>query len=215
MTAIIDTVNHAYGIEEGRSWWKGRLSAIALTIGVALFVLASFALIIVGPLLADPVADATGLASAVERTWQIVQWPVAFVLASIGIALVYYFAPDVDQYWTWLAPGTVFATMLWIGASLGFRYYVMNITHYTDTYGALGSTMVLLLWFFMSGFVLLLGAVMNGKIEHAAPIGKKPGEKVEGQRRRIGTETMHRWIAVRRRRHEPPPSADDIRKATQ
>ena len=215
MTAIIDTVNHAYGVEEGRSWWKVRLVAIALTIGVALFVLASFALIIVGPQLADPIADAIGLGSAFEWTWQILQLPLACVLASIGIALVYYFSPDVDQHWTWLAPGTIFATILWLGASLGFRYYVVNVTRYTETYGALGGAMVLLLWFYMSGFVLLLGAVMNAKIEHAAPIGKKPGEKVEGQRRRIGTETMRRWIAARRRRHEPPPSADDIRNATQ
>lgn len=215
MTAIIDTVNHAYGVEDGRSWWKVRLVAVALTIGVALFVLASFALIIVGPQLADPIADAMGLGSAFEWTWQILQWPLACVLASVGIALVYYFAPDVDQHWTWLAPGTIFATILWIGASLGFRFYVMNVTHYTETYGALGGAMVLLLWFYMSGFVLLLGAVMNAKIEHAAPIGKNLGEKVEGQRRLIGAEAMRRWISARRRRHEPPPSATDIRKATQ
>jgi membrane protein len=215
MTAIIDTVNHAYGVEEGRAWWKVRVIAIALTIGVALFVLASFALIIIGPQLADPIADAIGLGTAFEWTWRLLQFPVACVLASVGIALVYYFAPDVDQHWTWLAPGTIFATVLWLGASLGFRYYVINVTRYTETYGALGGAMVLLLWFYMSGFVLLLGAVLNAKIEHAAPIGKNPGEKVEGQRRRISREAMRRWISARRHRHEPPPSADDIRKVTQ
>lgn len=215
MTAIIDTVNHAYAVEEGRPWWKVRLVAIALTIGGAIFVLTSFALIIVGPQLANPIADAVGLGTAFEWTWNIVQWPVACALASIGIALVFYFAPDVEQQWSWLLPGTIFATILWVAASLGFRYYVVNVTHYTETYGALGGAMVLLLWFYMSGFVLLLGAVMNAKIEHAAPIGKNPGEKVEGQRRRIGRDTMRRWIAARRHRNEPPPSADDIRRATQ
>jgi membrane protein len=89
------------------------------------------------------------------------------------------------------------------------------VTHYTETYGALGGAMVLLLWFYLSGFVLLLGAVMNAKIEHAAPIGKNPGEKVEGQGHRIGPAAMRRWIASRRHRHELPPSADDVRKATQ
>jgi membrane protein len=215
MTAIIDTVNHAYGVEEGRSWWKVRLIAIALTIGGAIFVLVSFALVIVGPQLADPLARALGLGSALEWTWRILEWPLAFALAGSGIALVYYFAPDVDQEWSWLVPGTVFATTLWLAASLGFRYYVVNVTHYTETYGALGGAMVLLLWFYLSGFVLLLGAVMNAKIEHAAPIGKNPGEKVEGQKRRIGTAAMRRWIAARRHRQELPPSADDIRKATQ
>ncbi len=215
MTAIIDTVNHAYGVEEGRSWWKVRLIAIALTFGVAIFVLVSFALVIVGPQLTDPLARALGLGPVFEWTWRILEWPIACALASIGIALVYYFAPDVEQEWSWLAPGTAFATVLWLASSFGFRYYVVNVTHYTETYGVLGGAMVLLLWFYMSGFVLLLGAVMNAKIEHAAPTGKNPGEKVEGQRGRIGPAAMHRWIAARRHRHELPPSADDIRKATQ
>src|SRR5262245_6829628 len=215
MTAIIDTVNHAYGVEEGRPWWKVRLLAVALTIGGALFVLVSFALVIVGPQLAEPLARALGLGAALEWTWRIFEWPLAFALASMGIALVYYFAPDVDQEWSWLAPGTVFATLLWLAASFGFRYYVINVTHYTETYGALGGAMVLLLWFYLSGFVLLLGAVMNANIEHAAPIGKQPGEKVPGQMRRIGGSAMRRWIARRREQHERPPSADEIRKAAQ
>ncbi len=215
MTAIIDTVNHAYGVEEGRSWWKVRLVAVALTMGVAIFVLASFALIIVGPQLAEPLANALGLGAALEWAWQILEWPIAFALAAFGIAMVYYFAPDVDQEWSWLVPGMLFATVVWFSASLGFRYYVINVTHYTETYGALGGAMVLLLWFYISGFVLLLGAVMNAKIEHAAPIGKNPGEKVEGQRRRISAAVMRRWIHARRHRHELPPSAGDIRKVTQ
>jgi membrane protein len=171
--------------------------------------------VIVGPQLAEPLARALELGSALEWTWRIFEWPLACVLASIGIALIYYFAPDVDQEWSWLAPGTIFATVLWLAASLGFRYYVINVTHYTETYGALGGAMVLLLWFYLSGFVLLLGAVMNAKIEHAGAVGKNPGEKVEGQKRRIGPGVMRRWIAARRQRHEPPPSADDIRKVTQ
>jgi membrane protein len=214
MTAIIDTVNHAYGVEEGRPWWKVRLLAIALTIGGALFVLVSFALVIVGPQLAEPLARALGLGSALEWTWRIVEWPVACALASMGIALVYYFAPDVEQEWSWLAPGTVFATVLWLAASIGFRYYVINVTQYTETYGALGGAMVLLLWFYLSGFVLLLGAVMNVTIEHAAPIGKQPGEKVPGQMRKTGRPATRRWIARRREQHELPPSGGDVRKAT-
>jgi membrane protein len=215
MTAIIDTVNHAYSVEEGRSWWKVRLLAIALTVGVAIFVLASFALIIAGPQMAEPLAETLGLGAALEWAWRVLEWPIAFLLASTGIAMVFYFAPDVKQEWSWLLPGTMFATVLWLLASLGFRYYVINVTHYTETYGALGGAMVLLLWFYISGFVLLLGAVMNAKIEHAAPIGKNPGEKVEGQRRRITAAAMRRWIAARHHRRQLPPSADDISKVTQ
>jgi membrane protein len=215
MTAIIDTINRAYRVEEGRSWWRVRLLAIALTIGVALFVLASFAIIIVGPQLAETIARALGAGEGTEWAWRILEWPLACVLASVGISLVYYFAPDVDQKWVWLAPGTLFATGLWLATSLAFRYYAVNVTHYTETYGALGGAMVLLLWFYLSGFVLLLGAEMNVKIEHASPEGKDPGEKVAGQKRRIGPRAMRAWIRHRRRRHELPPSAEEVRKVTQ
>src|SRR5262245_32325407 len=78
MTAIIDTLNHAYGIPESRPWWKVRLVAIALTVGVSIFILVSFALILTGPALATRLADVFGLGPAFEWSWKILQWPVIF-----------------------------------------------------------------------------------------------------------------------------------------
>ena len=147
MSAIINTLNSAYDIEEGRPWWKVQLTAILLTLGVALFILVSFALVIVGPTLATKVALWMHLGPVFEWTWKILQWPVVFALASTGIALVYYFAPDAEQDWVWLTPGSVFATTLWLAASLAFKYYVVNITDYAAAYGAIGGVMVLMLWF--------------------------------------------------------------------
>ena len=213
MVAIIDTLNKAYDVEEGRPWWKVRLTAMALTVGVATFILVSFALVLVGPTLATGVAETMNLGPAFEWTWKILQWPVLFGLASFGIALVYYFAPDVDQEWIWLTPGSVFATTLWLAASLGFKYYVANWSSYTETYGLIGAVMILLLWFYISGLVLLVGAEMNAEIEHASPHGKDPGEKVRGQKRRIPARAMRRWREWRRSRGENPPSAEDVKTA--
>src|SRR5918999_2543588 len=53
MTSIIDTLNTAYDIEEGRPWWKVRLTALALTVGLALFIVVAFALVVAGPTLAE------------------------------------------------------------------------------------------------------------------------------------------------------------------
>lgn len=172
MVAIIDTLNAAYDVEEGRPWWKVRLTAILLTIAVAIFILVSFALVLVGPTIATRLADTMNLGPAFEWTWKILQWPVLFALASLGIASIYYFAPDVQQEWVWLAPGAFFATTLWLAASLGFKYYVANWGNYTETYGLLGAVMILLLWFYISGLVILVGAEMNAEIEHASPHGK-------------------------------------------
>ena len=204
MTAIIDTLNRAYDIEEGRPWWAVRLRAVALTIGVSLFILVSFALIIVGPTMAERVANQLYLGPAFEWTWKIMQWPLVFALASIGIAMVYYYAPDAEQDWVWLTPGSVFATTLWLLASLGFKYYVANLGNYTETYGVIGGFMVLMLWFYISGLVILIGAEMNAEIEHASPYGKEEGEKVPGEKRKIGPARMRAWIAAKRTPHGSP-----------
>jgi len=82
VVAIIGSLNRAYDIEEGRPWWKVRLTAIGLTLGLALLVLTSFTLIVAGPTIATQVASSFGLGSMVEWTWRILQWPLAFALVS-------------------------------------------------------------------------------------------------------------------------------------
>ena len=215
MSAIINTLNSAYDIEEGRPWWKVQLTATLLTLGVALFILISFALVIVGPTLATKVAVWMHLGPVFEWTWKILQWPVVFALTCAGFALVYYFAPDAEQDWVWLTPGSVFATTLWLVASLAFKYYVVNISDYAETYGAIGGVMVLMLWFYISGAVILFGAEMNAEIEHASPYGKEAGEKVKGQKRLIGPAAMRAWMANRREQGEKPPSADEVKEVAE
>jgi membrane protein len=211
MTAIIDTLNRAYDVEEGRPWWKVRLIAIALTVGVALFVLVSVALVLLGPTAATWLAAWWDLGSAFEWTWKILQWPLVFAMASLGIAIVYYFAPDVEQDWVWLTPGSLLATGLWLLATLGFKYYVANMGEYAETYGALAGVMVMMLWFYLSGLVILLGAEMNAEIEHASLAGKEPGEKVAGEKRKLGPRAIRAWAARRRARGEQPPSAEEVK----
>ena len=211
MVAIIDTLNNAYDVQEGRPWWQVRLTAILLTVGVAIFILVSFALVLIGPTMATRLAESMNLGAVFEWTWKILQWPVLFALASLGITLIYYFAPDVEQKWVWLTPGSIFATTLWLAASLGFKYYVANWGNYTETYGLIGAVMILLVWFYISGLVILVGAEMNAEIEHASPHGKDPGEKVAGQTRRITWRAMRRWGRLRRAHGEKPPSAEEVK----
>jgi membrane protein len=185
VVAIISSLNRAYDIEEGRPWWKVRLTAIGLTLALALLILISFSLIVVGPALADRLASSMGLGAAFAWAWKILQWPLAFLLVSTAVGLVYYFAPDAEQDWVWITPGAVAGTLLWIVVSLVFKFYVANFADY-NAYGAVGSVIVLLLWFYISGLAILVGAEMNAEIEHASPHGKDPGEKVPGEKRKIG-----------------------------
>jgi membrane protein len=210
MTAIISTLNTAYDIEEGRPWWKVRATAIALTVGLSLFIIVALGLVIAGPTLAERLADRLFLGTAFEWTWKILQWPIVFMLVSAGIGLVYYFAPDAEQDWVWLTPGSIFATTMWLIVSLGFKYYVATMGAY-ESYGVIGGVMVLMLWFYLSGLVMLVGAEMNAEIEHASEYGKDVGEKVPGEKRKIGPALKRDWEA--RHRGGKRPDAADVRKA--
>jgi hypothetical protein len=155
-------------------------------VALALMVLASFTLIVAGPAIAAYLASSFGFGSAFEWAWTMLQWPLAFFLVSTAIGLVYYFAPDAEQDWVWITPGAVLSTLLWVLISLAFKVYVANFGEYNATYGAVGAVIVLLLWFYISGLAILVGAELNAEIEHASPYGKNPGEKVPGQRKKIG-----------------------------
>ena len=208
VVAIITSLNRAYDIEEGRPWWKVRLIAIGLTFGLALLVLTSFTLIVAGPAIAERVAAWFGLGPAFEWSWKILQWPVAFFLVSTAVGLVYYFAPDAEQEWVWITPGAVLGTLLWVVVSLGFKFYVANFTDYNAAYGAVGGVIVFLLWLYISSLAILVGAELNAEIEHASPYGKDPGEKVPGQKKKIGIAAMRAYkkrLAKGLGRHVPSP----------
>ena len=186
LVSMTTTLNAAYDIVEGRPFWKVRLTAIALTIGLALFILTSISLVLVGPGSAEHLAVRFGLGDAFKWTWWIVQWPVVFLLVTTAVGLVYYFAPDAEQEWVWITPGSLLATTLWVAVSLGFKTYLKFFGSYNETYGTIGAIIVLLTWFYLSGLAILVGAELNAEIEHASPYGKDPGEKVAGEKKKIG-----------------------------
>ena len=207
MVSIIGALNRAYDIEEARPWWKVRLTAILLTVGVAVFIVLAFALVLVGPTFIDRIASMVGLGDMFATVWNVARWPVALSLVALGVGLVYYFAPDAEQDWEWITPGAVVATVLWLIASLAFKFYVASFANYNESYGSLGGVIILMLWFYISAVAILLGAEMNAEIEHASPQGKDPGEKVPGERKKLGRAARRAWEGRQR------PTASDRRPA--
>ena len=186
MVSITSTLNTAYDVTESRPWWKTRLTAVGLTVGIAVFILASMFLIIAGPTVAENIAKRMQLGPVFTWTWMVLQWPIVFALVVTAIGLVYYFAPDVEQDWVWITPGSIFATVLWLAVSLGLKFYYQMMPDANAAYGTIGAVMVLMLWFYVSGIALLLGAELNAEIEHASPYGKAPGERVPGEKKVVG-----------------------------
>lgn len=179
--AITAGLNRAYGVEESRPWWKVRIAALLLTIGFSVFVIAAMGLLIFGPQLGAWLAEGVGLGEVFVMVWNITRWVIIFGCLIVALAALYYFAPDVQQEWRWITPGSVCAVISWIVASLGFSYYVNNFASYNATYGSIGAVIVLLTWMYVTGFFILVGGELNSEIEHAAPAGKNPGERAMPQ----------------------------------
>ena len=168
MMAIIHTLNRAFDIIDRRPWWKQRAIAIGLTLIVAVFVVSVQVLLLLGPVTMEFAKSWTGLPH-LQQIWGIVRWPLVVLLIVLVVDVVYFVAPDADTEWVWLTPGSVVATALWIAASYGFEWYVRNMADFNATYGALGGFIVTMLWFYLSGLAILIGAELNAEIEREPP----------------------------------------------
>jgi membrane protein len=175
MEAIINALNKAYDTAPARAWWKVRLLAIALTLGLAVFIISALALIFFGESIGAQIALYFGFSSTFETVWAVAQLPIIVVLTLLGVELIYYFAPNIGRgrdgkRWEWFTPGAVFAVGLWLLISFGFRFYVSRFGHFDATYGALGGVMVLMLWLYLTGLAILIGGEINSvfRLAHAA-----------------------------------------------
>jgi membrane protein len=185
MASVMAALNAAYEVEDPRPWWKRRLLAVALTLGFSLFTVTGMLLLVFGPKIGQAVAARFGLGHVFTIVWNVVSWPLIMVLVLTAIALVYYLAPAVRQRWQWVTPGSVFALVVWIGVSLGLRFYVRWFGNYNATYGSIGGVILLLLWLYVSSLVLLLGAEINSEIEQAAAERGHPEAKLAGDRKAL------------------------------
>jgi membrane protein len=168
MTAIMETWNVAYDVPDTRPLWRVRLIAIAMTVGLAGFIIVSSVLVLAGEHIGTWVAEALGLGSLFRLLWILLQWPVVMAFMLFALAVIYAFAPNVRQGWRWVTPGSLFAVAAWLAVSLAFKLYAENFGHYNAAYGSIAGVIVLMLWFYLSGMVLLIGGEINAEIARAA-----------------------------------------------
>ena len=189
---MMSAMNAAYDVTEGRPIWKRFPLSILYTIGIAGMLLAAAALMVTGPQVMSWLAGQIGMQDFIVTLWTILRWPVIIVLMMVAVALMYFVMPDVRQEFRFITSGSVLAVVVWIIASLGFGYYVKTFSNYNAMYGSIGAIIVLLLYFYISAAVLLLGAEMNAVIEHMHSEGKKPGEKEVGDGGYNSQSTKHK-----------------------
>jgi membrane protein len=170
---LITAVNIAYDEVETRNFIKLRATSLALTLGAIAFVLVAFGLLAVVPALIS--ALPLGVVGTVLA--QIVRWGLLLAMFAGSLAVIYRVAPDRDApRLRWVSLGAVVVTVLWAIVSVGFALYVNNFGSYDKTYGAIAGVIVLMLWLYLTCYLVLLGAEINSEAEHQTAHDTTTGE---------------------------------------
>jgi membrane protein len=172
ISAIQDTLNIVYKIEDSRSYFIARLHAIGLTVILTIIVSLGLGCLLGGDFIASLARLGLHdrlLVMAVTVAARVIGWTLAAALLDLSFAVIYYWAPDSKKRrWHWLTPGGDLGLLGWLLASLSLRVYLHYFNNYSITYGSLGAVIILLTWFYITGLMLLVGAEINSEIEAAS-----------------------------------------------
>jgi membrane protein len=166
--AIMKAMNRAYGIAETRRFLRANLTAVGLTLVASLLVVIAFALLLAGQVIGPGIAESLGLGALFGWFLFLLGWLVPIALVGGTLLLIYRFAPSKKLAVSQVMPGTVLCAVAWAVATSLFALYVARFSNYNATYGALGGIIVLLLWFYITSFILLVGAKLNAILAEQA-----------------------------------------------
>lgn len=162
MNAIIRAMNLAYEIDDDRPFFIVRGLSVLLTIVmIAVFIIALL-LPVFGKHIGIYISSKFGYTNQFIDTWNTIRFILSSVILFIVFSAVYFLTPNRKMKCATVVPGAVFSTIGWILASMGFSFYVNNFGNYTFMYGSLGVIIVLMIWFYITGAVLIIGGEING-----------------------------------------------------
>lgn len=159
--AIVRALNIAYDVKESRSFLVARLMAIMLTFAMIFVIIIALLLPVFGKIIGTYIFTTLGMSEEFVTIWNTLRWAVSsFILFSV-FTYLYYFAPNKKLKMNEVILGSIFATIGWAVVSLAFSYYVNHFGNYSAMYGSIGAIIVLMIWFYLSGMILLLGGEIN------------------------------------------------------
>lgn len=183
---LMTAINIAYDETESRNFLKLRGTALLLTLGAIIFLLLTLGLVAVVP----AALNALNLGTFINLIVQVIRWVLLVVLIIVALAVVYRTAPDRDApQFKWTSVGALVAAALWVLGSVAFSLYVNNFGSYNKTYGTLAGVVILLLWLYLTSYIILLGAEINAESEKqtkqdttkgpSAPMGERGAEAAD------------------------------------
>ena len=165
---LTEAFNVAYQVAETRRWWKQLLVSLAFGPVLAVVVIVSVALLLIGPRLVESIAELVDFDDLFVRLWGWLRFPVALFLLAVVLSVVYRFGPNASQRFRSVALGAALAVALWAASSVAFSFYLANFANFGLTYGGLGAAMGLLFYLYLCASVVLLGAELNAAIYYPA-----------------------------------------------
>ncbi|MEV0719295.1 YihY/virulence factor BrkB family protein [Asanoa sp. NPDC050611] len=163
--------NVVYDVPEGRPVWKTLPIRIGITIVTGVLLVLSALMVVFTGRLAEQVGQALGLGSSVVTVWNIAKWPVLVVIISLLFAILYWASPNAKHGgFRWVSPGGLLAVVIWLIASAGFAFYVVNFGSYNKTYGSLAAVIVFLIWLWISNLAILLGAEFDAELQRSRAV---------------------------------------------
>jgi membrane protein len=175
MYAIMQQLNITYDVKEARGLIRGRITALGLSLLFGVLVIGAFSLIVLGGIFQDWIGNRFGFAGALFTVFTVFRWTVVVLALLLAFAMIYRYAPNIERRFAFITPGSALAASLLIAASLGFSFYTRNFADYSATYGSIGAVIVLMLWLYIAGLVILVGSEINALIEHYSANGKRKG----------------------------------------
>ncbi|WP_407270837.1 YihY/virulence factor BrkB family protein [Radiobacillus sp. PE A8.2] len=161
INAIMRSMNAAYDVKENRPFYISRLIAIVLTVAMLIVIIIAFLLPIFGKMIGVYLFSFFGLSEGFLEIWNTLRWVISSIVFFIVLTALYMMAPNKRVHIKNVAAGAAFATIGWQLTSLAFSYYINNFNNYTATYGSLGGVIVLMIWFYISGVIIITGGEIN------------------------------------------------------
>ncbi len=163
--AVRAALNRAHDVPESRPLWKTEALAFGMTAGGTLVLLGAVAGMAAGGSAGFWLARHLGVATPYVFVWRWLRWPVTASAIALCAALAYHLLPDVKRKFKLFTPGSLLGTVAWFLATWGFGEYAAHIASYNITYGTIGGVIVLMTWFYLTGFIFLLGGEINVILE--------------------------------------------------
>lgn len=159
--AIMEQLNRVYDVKDRRGFWRARGIAILLMLLFVLLGIGSLSLVIFGGVVQFWLASIVGWSRPLLLIFATLRWIILAAALLLALAMIYRFGPDVNIKFQFVSPGNVVAATLIVLASIGFRFYVSKFGNYSATYGSLAAMIILMLWMYLVGIILLVGCEIN------------------------------------------------------